>query len=219
MTPAAETSNVASTLIDALIASNRGDRHAFAFGAKRYSYQDVAALMNRAGNMLKAIEIPSGAKVLLLLPGSPALVASLLGAMKAGAVPIVGAPVDDTAALERCVIAAQPAAAIVHQSVLGSAEAALSSLPADSIIVVGNDVQGHKSFVEAIRGQSSWLSATPLDSNAPALAIWSGTSLRIVSHGELAALVEGQGNGLDGESARVLAMLRSFSNGDEAELP
>jgi len=49
------TPNVAATLIDALIASNRGDRHAFAFARKTYSYQDVAALMNRTGNMVRSL--------------------------------------------------------------------------------------------------------------------------------------------------------------------
>jgi acyl-coenzyme A synthetase/AMP-(fatty) acid ligase len=70
--------NVASTLIDALIASNRGDRHAFSYNDKRYSYQDVAALMNRTGNLLHGLGLEAGSRVLLLLPASPARVAGML---------------------------------------------------------------------------------------------------------------------------------------------
>jgi len=87
------TPNVTATLIDALIASNRGDRHAFEFARKTYSYQDVAALMNRSGNMVRKLGVTAEDRVLLLVPESPAFVASLLGVMKAGAVPIVGAPI------------------------------------------------------------------------------------------------------------------------------
>src|SRR6185295_4314978 len=63
--------NVASAWIDGLIASNRGSHHAFAYAQKRYSYTDVAALMNRAGNLMRALGLGAGAPVLVLLPGSP----------------------------------------------------------------------------------------------------------------------------------------------------
>jgi acyl-coenzyme A synthetase/AMP-(fatty) acid ligase len=212
--------NVASTLIDALIASNRGDRHAFAFGEKRYSYQDVAALMNRAANMLREMGLRTGQHVPLLLPGSPALVASLLGAIKSGAVPVLQVPFDDAKTFKACVEATAPAAAVVHQSYLSSAGEALSALRADSVVVVGNDVQGHKSFVDAIRGQSSWFAAESVDGDSPAIGIWSGSSLRTISHAELAAMVEARA-ATDAESdiASIAAMLRAFSKGEVATLP
>jgi acyl-coenzyme A synthetase/AMP-(fatty) acid ligase len=212
--------NVAGTLIDTLIASNRGDRNAFAFGEKRYSYQDVAALMNRAANMLRGMGVRPGERVLVLLPGSPALVASLLGAVKSGAVPVLGAPADDGGALQRCAAASTPAAAVVHQSCLASAADALAALAADTVIVVGNDVQGHKSFVDSIRGQSSWFAAEPIDGDAPAIAVWSGSSLRTISHAQLAAMLDGEG-ATDAEAgiASTVAMLRAFSHGEVATLP
>ena len=118
--------NVASTLIDTLIASNRGDRHAFSYNDKRYSYQDVAALMNRTGNLLHGLGVEAGSRVLLLLPASPARVAGMLGAIKAGMVPVLGAPAQ---ALEHCIAIVKPAAAIVHEKYLQEAEAALAALP------------------------------------------------------------------------------------------
>jgi acyl-coenzyme A synthetase/AMP-(fatty) acid ligase len=224
MTEVAEaTSNVASAWIDALIASNRGDRHAFAYAEKRYSYQDVAALMNRTANMLRGAGLQPGARVLVLLPGSPALVASLLGAIKAGAVPIVGVARADAEAAQRCIDATEPAAAIVHKDDLPGLATALASLPAsDAVIVVGNNVQGRKSFVEEIRGQSSWSSPEPVGKDAPALGIWAGSALQVMTHGELAARVAGDGSKDDGHRRAIgpmIEMLRAFAHGDTATLP
>jgi acyl-coenzyme A synthetase/AMP-(fatty) acid ligase len=216
--------NVATTLIDTLIASNRGDRHAFSYNAKRYSYQDVAALMNRAGNMLKGLGVEAAAPVLLLLPASPASVASLLGAIKAGAVPVLGAPLE-SGALETCVATVRPAAAIVHESCLADARKALAAVPHDAVVVAGADAHGYKSFVEAMRGQGSWLAAQEVGGDAPALAVWTESGLETMTHAELAAFLQGTG-GLRGESKHgrgaeisvVGAMLRAFAQGDEATL-
>ena len=222
MTSVAEaTTNVASSLIDALIASNRGDRHAFAFGQKRYSYQDVAALMNRTGNMLKTKDVPAGKSVLILLPGSPAFVASVLGAMKAGAVPVIGGTRMDVNALQACLDATKPAAVIVHQDLLASMAGPLSGVPAESVIVVG-DSQGHPSFLEAIRSQSSWLSAENVGGDAPAIGWWTSQTLRTLSHAQLAATIDADlpaAEAKDEVIAGSIAMLRSFSRGEEATLP
>lgn len=224
MNEAAEaTSNVASTWIDALIASSRGDHHAFAYGEKRYSYQDVAALMNRTANMLRGLGLQPGARVLLLIPGSPALVASLLGSIKSGAVPIVGVSLADPEAVQRCVDATSPSVAVVHQSCLLASASALAGLAArEAVIVVGNDTQGHKSFVDEIRTQSSWSPPEPVGKDAPALGLWAGSSLQVMSHAELLGLVAGPeaGQHPHTEGIRPLTeMLRAFAKGETAKLP
>ena len=219
------TGNIATTLIDALIASNRGDRHAFSFNDKRYSYQDVAALMNRTGNMVKGLGVGNGDRVLVLLPASPSRVASLLGEIKAGAVAVMGVPADDAEALQRWVAATRPSAAIVHQSHLANAEKALADISHDRFVVVGADARGHKSFLDEVRGQSSWLVAEQLASDAPALAVWDGSALHEISHGEVAALIRDEGDGgrtaggeTSAEMLAVIAMLRAFSKGEEGKL-
>lgn len=214
-------SNVAATLIDSLIASNRGDRHAFEFARKTYSYQDVAALMNRTGNMVRALGVASAARVLLLLPSSPAFVASLLGVMKAGGVPVLGAPVDDSRALARCVTTIAPAAAIVHERYLDAAGAALDVLRDDALVVVGNDVHGHRSFVDEIRAQPSWLAAAATNDDAPALGLWRSSALTTLSHTDVAAVIRGERDlpgAEDPQTANVLTLLRAFANGEEAKL-
>jgi len=223
MTEVAETAwNVASAWIDAAIASNRGDRHAFAYGEKRYSYQDVAALMNRTANMLRKLGVQPEERVLLLLPGSPALVASVLGAMRMGAVPIVGVALGNAQAAQRCVDAAGPSAFVVHQDALAAAVSALAGLPAqDAVVVVGTATQGRKSFVDEIRSESSWSAAERVDKNAPALAIWADSSLKVLSHAELLAIVAGAEapNAHATAVTPVVNMLRAFSKAEAATLP
>ena len=59
------TSNAAMLIVDRHIAENAGDRLALRYGDKRYSYHDLAALMNRAGNMLRRFGIGSGDEILV----------------------------------------------------------------------------------------------------------------------------------------------------------
>jgi acyl-coenzyme A synthetase/AMP-(fatty) acid ligase len=171
--------------------------------------------------MLRAMGVKPGAKVLLMIPPSPALIASLLGAMKAGAVPVLGVAPDDADALKRCIAITTPSAVVIHQDYVTSAEDGLSSLPPDCLVVIGSDVQGRRSFMDAIRGQPSWFSAEPVGGDSPAIGLWSGSTLRLVGHAELAQIVAGTGSlGEDPENyaTRLMTMLRSFSRGEEAVL-
>jgi hypothetical protein len=150
-------------------------------------------------------------------------VAGVLGAIKAGAVPVLGAP-SQPQGLEHCVANVKPAAAIVHEKQLRAAEAALAALPRDAVVVVGSDVRGYKSFVDEVRGQASWLAAPDVRADAPALGVWTGAAIALTSHAELAAFVHGTGDlrgGHDDSSGEVTAagaMLRAFALGEEARL-
>jgi acyl-coenzyme A synthetase/AMP-(fatty) acid ligase len=75
--------------IDRSISDNKGDQLALRYREKRYSYNDLAALMNRAGNMLKRLGVGLGDQIVVAVSASPSLVASVLGAMKIGATSIV----------------------------------------------------------------------------------------------------------------------------------
>ena len=216
------TRNAAAVVIDRLIATNRGDRDAFSYNGKRYTFQDVAALMNRAGSMLKGMGVPAGGSVLVALPPSPALVGSLLGAMKAGFVPIIDVPADADG-LARCIAETKPAAAIVHEKRLAAAEGALAPLPHEAVVVVGAEVHGHRSFVSEMRDQPSWLPAADVSEDAPALRAWTGAAANAFRHADVAAWAmdtdEGQTDGDAGEEARtVKAMLRAFAKGETATL-
>ena len=57
---------------------------------------------------------------------------------------------------------------------------------------------------------------------APALGIWAGAAFATMSHAEVAAFVAGNRElpeaGNSAEIAKIGAMLRAFSNGEEATL-
>ena len=212
--------NIAASLIDSLIAGNRGDRHAFEYAGRTYSYQDVAALMNRTANMFVASGVRPGCRVLLLMPESPAFVASFLGAMKAGAVPVLGVA-DDASDVARCIDVAAPACAVVHEARLTAAEAALGGVPNGAVVVVGSDAHGYRAFVDVVRAQPSWLASGPVAPDAPAVAVWTGSGLESMSHADVARFVGGDATFAGArvpEAARAAAMLRAFAAGESVAL-
>jgi acyl-coenzyme A synthetase/AMP-(fatty) acid ligase len=197
--------NVATRLIDQHVQASRGEKRAFEFSGKPYSYHDVAALANRAGNMLKSLGVPAGARVLMVLPESPAYVATLIGAMKIGAVPVVAGAAS--AHLKAC----SPVIAVIHAKFFPDVNIAL---PADKVVVVGDAPAGHPSFVELMRSQSSSLAAEPVSAESPALVVANGKLLTL-SHRQLeAALASGNPDPL----GRAAALLRAFANAEIALL-
>jgi acyl-coenzyme A synthetase/AMP-(fatty) acid ligase len=188
-------SNVASQLIDRHVQANLGQKRALEYGDKHYSYYDLAALANRAGNLLKALGVRPGAAVLLAMPPSPAQVGALIGALKIGALAALGQH-------------AAPALALVHAASLGQFE----RLGPDKLVVVGEAPQGYRSFVELMRAQASSLAAEALPAAAPAIA----ASGRTLSHGEVQALLEG-GAG-DGGLGPTAELLRTLARGETAKL-
>lgn len=193
--------NVVSRLIDRQVQANLGQQRALEYGDKHYSYYDVAALANRAGNLLKELGFGPGARVLLLMPPSPAFVGALLGAMKIGAVPVLARRPEH----------AQAAVALVHASELGKI-----GWGADKVVVVGEAPEGYRSFVELMRAQPSSLAAEPVSAAAPALVVEEEKAAATLSHGELQALIDGDGDGALGRTAQLLRVL---AKGQTARLP
>jgi acyl-coenzyme A synthetase/AMP-(fatty) acid ligase len=156
--------NVATRFIDAHVQAGQGHRHALELADKHYTYNDLAALANRAGNLLKSRGVAAGERVLILMPASPGWVGCVIGAMKIGAVPAL-AP-GQAAKL-----------AVVHANELGKAPA----LGKDKIVVAGEAPAGYPSFLELMRAQPSSLAPADLGGDAPALALVD----REFSHAEL----------------------------------
>lgn len=164
--------NVAARLTDRHVQANLGDRRALDYGTKHYSYHDLAALANRAGNLLKSFGVTSGATVLVMMPPSPGYIATIIGALKIGATAVVEQPTGTT-----------PALAVVHADYVSK----VRGLPAEKVVVAGDAPEGHPSFLEAMRTQASSLTAEPVKPDAPALVV-GGNSL---SHAELDAMLDG----------------------------
>ncbi|QKV78980.1 benzoate-CoA ligase family protein [Amycolatopsis sp. Hca4] len=78
--------NLATHFLDRHVASGRGDRTALYAGDRSISYASLAALANRAGNVLLDAGVRRGQRVLLALSDGEEFVAAWYGAQKIGAV-------------------------------------------------------------------------------------------------------------------------------------
>ena len=188
--------NVASQFIDTHVQANLGQRRALEWADKHYSYYDLAALANRAGNLLQSRGAGPGTRVLILMPESPGYVGCLIGVLKIGAVAVLSAA-DAGAKL-----------AIVHSSLLGKVHGPLAK---GDVLLAGEAKDGYPSFAELMRAQASSLAATEVPPDVPALVLEN----RQVSQRELeAAIADAQAGGL----GRVGELLRTLANAQTAKL-
>lgn len=82
------TFNMAWCFVYRHIAEGRGDRIAVLHEGHRYTYAQIAALVNQAGNALLRAGVQHGDRVLIVLPDSPEFVAAYFGAIKIGAIAV-----------------------------------------------------------------------------------------------------------------------------------
>jgi benzoate-CoA ligase family protein len=80
--------NIARRLLDANLLAGRGNKLALSCEGHRMTYAEVNRAVNCTGNTLQALGVEMENRVVLILPDSPAFVASFLGAIKIGAVPV-----------------------------------------------------------------------------------------------------------------------------------
>lgn len=135
--------------IDRSISDNKGDQLALRYRDKRYSYNDLAALMNRAGNVLKRMGVGVGDHIVVAVSASPSLVASVLGAMKIGATSIVvpaGVSGQAIPALSRAKLLIVEAPRVAE---FGGVKV--------KHLVVGDVAEGQPSFLQEMRTSSSSL--------------------------------------------------------------
>lgn len=161
--------------IDRSISDNKGDQLALRYRDKRYSYNDLAALMNRAGNMLRKHGVGAGDKIIVGVSSSPSLVASVLGAMKIGATTVVVPAGVRIAALGNAKLLIVDAARL---SEFGNIQA--------KHLVVGDAAEGQLSFLQEMRSSSSSLGLFSDGQDMPAFGIGSANGVVWFSHGQIA---------------------------------
>ncbi|MFQ5857261.1 MAG: benzoate-CoA ligase family protein [Anaerolineae bacterium] len=82
--------NAATYFVDANVEGGRGDKTAIYYvgDGSTYTYNDVLAMTNRTGNILKELGVRMEERVMLLLLDCPEFVFSFFGAIKVGTVPV-----------------------------------------------------------------------------------------------------------------------------------
>jgi benzoate-CoA ligase len=83
-----EVFNIASHLSDRPVSQGRKDKIAIYFEDKILTYQEINELANKTGNAIKSLGVRMEERIMLLLPDCPVFIASFLGAVKIGAVPV-----------------------------------------------------------------------------------------------------------------------------------
>ena len=80
--------NLASYFVDRHATEGRGGKTAVIYEGRSYTYAEIAARVNQAGNALRRTGVRAGDRVLIIVPDSPEFVAAYFGAMKIGAVAV-----------------------------------------------------------------------------------------------------------------------------------
>src|SRR5882762_10285297 len=80
--------NIAAALLEPHLAGEHRDHPAVECDGRSWTYAQIAELVNRAGNGLRALGVAREQRVLIALPDSPELIAACLGAIRIGAVAV-----------------------------------------------------------------------------------------------------------------------------------
>jgi benzoate-CoA ligase len=83
-----ETFNMTAALLDRHIKAGDGERIAVVTDSQSLTYSQLLALVNRAANGLLSLGVRREERVVILLADGPAFLATFLGAMRIGAVPV-----------------------------------------------------------------------------------------------------------------------------------
>src|SRR5258708_873279 len=115
---------MAVPLVDRHVDEGRGSRPALRLAQRNVSYAELQEHVNRAGNVMRAAGIQPEQRVVILLPDGLEFIASFLGAMKIGAVPVPLNTFARAADLEFMIDDSRARMLIVDAGLAGSVKAA-----------------------------------------------------------------------------------------------
>src|SRR5579871_1186731 len=176
---------MAACLLDRHVEAGDGDRVALRLRERTVTYGELQQLTNRVGNALRELGVRAEERVALHLPDCAEFVATFLGAMKIGAVPVplnTAAPPDDlvfflTDSRARVLVTTAESGVSALNS---SATGAPPSLQA--VLIVGSNSAScprATSFEEAVAANSAELEAAPTSADEPSYWLYSsGTTGR-----------------------------------------
>lgn len=196
---------MATELLDRHVLEGRGARPALhVVGRGTVSYAALQAWANRAGNMLKAAGVEPEQRVALLLPDGLEFVATFLGAMKIGAVPVplnTAAPPEDLVyfvhdSRARALVSTPETAEPLHAA-LDRGDPELQLLKAVFLSSPDDAVREHgrvRRFWPAVEAASAELATFPTGTDEPSYWLYSsGTTGRpkgtVHLHGDMLACV------------------------------
>ncbi len=173
--------NLAASLLDPHLAAGRGGRTAYRYEGDTITYSEIADLVARAGVGLRQLGVGLEERVALLLPDSPQFVASFLGAMRIGAVPVTLSTLLGTDDYAYLLADSRARALVVHESVLAKVDPLLGCLPSLRHVIVSGKAErpGATSFATLVSASAADL--PPIETTEDDMAFWqysSGTTGR-----------------------------------------
>jgi len=176
----AETFNLSAVLLDEHHAAGRGDRPALRYEGATLSYRDVSRLVARAGAALRSLGVEMEDRVALLLPDSPEFVATFLGAIRIGAVPVTLSTYLTSEDYAELLSDCRARVLVAHASVMPRVAPIRRGLPhLRHVVIAGGDHGEDAGFDELTRAQPDELA--PEATTADDMAFWqysSGTTGR-----------------------------------------
>ena len=169
--------NLVCHFIDRHLREGRGDKTAIVCGGLQYTYAEIAAQVNRIGNVLLELGLYEEQRVLLVLPDIPEFAAAYFGTMKIGAVAVPTSTAlrkDDYAYfLEE----SRAKVAIIHSALLSEFGPALSGQRyCKHVIVCGGAAEGYLDWNELLKTASHRLEAAPTSKDDVAFWLWTSGS-------------------------------------------
>ena len=167
--------NLADHFVDRHIREGRVSKVAIRCGGSIRTYGDMAADVNRVGNMLLNFGLQQGRRVLLLLPDCPEFAAAYFGVIKAGAVAVPTSTAARAPDYDYFLRESEARILIVHSTLFNQVAPVLNSQPhLERVIVVGEPQNGCLHWDELLAQSSPELSAAK--TNEEDIAFWLWTS-------------------------------------------
>ena len=167
--------NATTDLLDRNLEHGRSNKVAIAAQSGEWTYADVAAGANRAGNALSELGLEVENRVLMAVPDSPEFATTFFGAIKLGAVPV---PVNTNLRAQdyaNLLNDSRAKIAVVSESVADAfREARREARHLRHLIVVGQSGPDELNFEEITRDADEELS--PADTTTDDMCFWLYTS-------------------------------------------
>jgi benzoate-CoA ligase family protein len=169
--------NLTDQFVDRHIREGRAQKVAIRCGESLYTYGDLAADVNRAGNGLLRLGLQDEQRAMLLLPDCPEFVIAYFGVMKIGAIAVPTSTAARTADYDYFLRESKARILIVHSSLFAELAPALGAQHAlRHVIVVGERRPGYIHWNEWLAQNSSELDAATTTAEDVAFWLWTSGS-------------------------------------------
>jgi benzoate-CoA ligase family protein len=154
--------NMTSYFLEENISQGRGEKVAIYCRDEKYTFNDMCALTNRVGNILKELDVKPKSRVLLILRDSPEWVASWFATVKIGAVASWAYTYLQPSGYEDFVNLVQPSSIVVDDTTLDKVrEGAKRTKYLPTFLVAGEPPRtlgkGEYNFHDMIKSASDYL--------------------------------------------------------------